>query len=114
MLAYKKTTCSTIKYCENAYVVLDLWPYLRDRVYNDDIHDKLEVTSRKLVQHRLRWFGLIQQRPLETLAHSGVLRRNSNEKRGRGRPKLIWEEIVKGDMKGWNIPKYLALNRSAW
>jgi hypothetical protein len=35
-------------------------------------------------------------------------------KRGRGRPKLIWKEAIKGDLKGWNIPKDLALDRSAW
>ena len=34
--------------------------------------------------------------------------------RGRGRPKLTWVEAIKGDLKGWNIPKDLALDRSAW
>jgi hypothetical protein len=45
---------------------------------------------------------------------SGILRCNSNGKRGRERPKLIWKEAVKGDLKGRNIPKDLVLNRSAW
>lgn len=45
---------------------------------------------------------------------SGTLRRDSNAKRGRGRPKLTWEEAIKGDLKGWNISKDLVLNRSAW
>jgi hypothetical protein len=45
---------------------------------------------------------------------SGILRRDSNAKRGRGKLKLTWEETVKGDLKGWNIPKDLALNRSKW
>jgi hypothetical protein len=33
----------------------------KDRIRNDDIRDKLEVTSiqEKLVQHLLRWFGHI-------------------------------------------------------
>ena len=39
---------------------------------------------------------------------------DSNVKRGRGRPKLTWVEAIKGDLKGWNIPKDLALDRSAW
>jgi hypothetical protein len=30
------------------------------------------------------------------------------------RPKLAWKETVKKDLKGWDIPKDLALNRSAW
>ena len=36
------------------------------------------------------------------------------DKRGRERPKLTWVEAIKGDLKGQNIPKDLALDRSAW
>jgi len=35
-------------------------------------------------------------------------------KRGRGRPKLTWDESVKRDLKHWNIPEEVALDRSAW
>ena len=45
---------------------------------------------------------------------SGILSQDSNVKRGRGRPKLTWVETIKGDLKGCNIPKDLALDRSAW
>jgi hypothetical protein len=87
----------------------------RDRVRNDNICDKLgiEPIEEKLVQHQLRWFEHIQRKPLEVPVHNGILRRNINGKRGRGRPKLTQEEAVKGDFKGWNIPKYLASSRSA-
>ena len=80
----------------------------RDRVRNDDIRDRLGVApiEEKLVQHRLRWFGHVQRRPPEALVR--------NVKRGRGRPKLTWVEAIKGDLKGWNISKDLALDRSAW
>jgi hypothetical protein len=44
----------------------------------------------------------------------GVLQRDSNEKRGRGRSKLIWKEAIKGDLKECDIPKDLALNMSAY
>ena len=43
---------------------------------------------------------------------SGILSQDSNVKRDRGRPKF-WVEAIKGDLKGWNIPKDLALDRSA-
>ena len=36
---------------------------------------------------------------------SGVLERVDNVKRGRGRPKLAWDESVKRDLKNWNISK---------
>jgi hypothetical protein len=45
---------------------------------------------------------------------SGVLKRVDNVKRGRGRPKLTWDESIKGDLKDWNISKKLAIDRSAW
>ena len=45
---------------------------------------------------------------------SGVLERVDNVKRGRGRPKLSWDESVKRDLKVWNISKEIALDKSAW
>jgi hypothetical protein len=35
-------------------------------------------------------------------------------RRGRGRPKLTWGEAIKRDLKGWDIPRDLCLDRSAW
>ena len=88
----------------------------RDRVRNDDIRDILGVApiEEKLIQHRLRWFGHIQQRPPEAPVRSGILNQNSNMMTSRERPKLTWIEAIKGDLKRWNIPKELALDRSAW
>ena len=87
-----------------------------DRVRNDNICDRLGVApiEEKLIQHRLRWFGHVQRRPPETPVRSGILRQDSNIKRGRGRPKLTWVEAIKGDLKGRNISKDLALDRGAW
>ena len=45
---------------------------------------------------------------------NGVLERVDNVKRGRGRPKLTWDELVKRDIKDWNISKEIDLDRSAW
>jgi hypothetical protein len=61
-----------------------------DRVRNDDIHDRLGVApiEEKLIQHRLRWFGHIHQRPLEASVHRGIIKRDNNAKRGSGRPNL--------------------------
>jgi len=87
-----------------------------DRVRNDDIRDRLEVApiEEKLVQHRLRWFGHVQRRPPEAPVHCGVLSQANNMRRGRGRPKLTWGEAIKRDLKAWDIPRDLCLNRSTW
>jgi hypothetical protein len=45
---------------------------------------------------------------------NGVIRRFGNNKRGRGRPNLIWEKSVKRDLKDWCITKELALDGSEW
>jgi hypothetical protein len=60
---------------------------------------------KKMIQHRLRWFG----RPLEVPDRSGVLERLDNVKRGSGRPKLTWDELVKRDLKERNFSKELAI-----
>ncbi|KAG2634318.1 hypothetical protein PVAP13_2NG191006 [Panicum virgatum] len=88
----------------------------RDRVRNEIIRDRVGVApiEEKLTQHRLRWFGHVQRRPPEAPVRNGVLERVDNVKRGRGRPKLTWEELVKRDLKNWNISKEIALDRSAW
>ena len=44
----------------------------------------------------------------------GVLKLDDKVKRGRGRPKLTWEESVKRDFKDWDISEELVLDRSAW
>jgi hypothetical protein len=67
-----------------------------------------------LVQHHLRWFGHIQQRPAEAPVHSGIIRRIDNKRRGRGRPNLTCEESVKRDLKDWSITKELALDMREW
>ena len=88
----------------------------RDRVRNEVIRDRVGVASieEKLTQHRLRWFGHVQRRPPEAPVRNGILELVDNVKRGRGRPKLTWDESVKRDLKDWNISKEIALDRSAW
>jgi hypothetical protein len=73
----------------------------KNRITNDDIRDKLGVASiqEKLVQHRLQWFGHIQRSPPEASVRSGILSRPENTRRGRGRPRLTWEEAIKRYLK---------------
>jgi len=98
--------------------ILFMWrlPARRDRVRNEVIRERVGVApiEEKLTQHRLRWFGHIQRRPPEAPVRSGVLKRVDKVKRGRGRPKLTWDESVKRDLKNWNISEDVALDRSAW
>ena len=73
----------------------------RDRVRNDDIRDRLGVApiEKKLVQHRLRWFGHIQRIPPEAPVRSEILSQDSNVKKDKERSKLTWVETIKEDLK---------------
>ena len=51
-------------------------------------------------------------RPPETPVHCGVLSQANNMRRGRERLKLTWGEAIKRDLKAWDIPRDLYLNRS--
>ena len=44
---------------------------------------------------------------------SGILRHDSNVRRGRGMPKLTWVEVVKKDLKACDMPRNLCLDRNA-
>ena len=61
-----------------------------------------------------RWFGHIQRRPPEGPVNSGILKGRENTKQGKWRPKLKWEEAVKRDLRDWDVPRVLALDRTAW
>ena len=65
----------------------------------------MSLIEEKLTQHRLRWFGHVQRMPPEVPVRNGVLVRVDNVKMGKGRPKLTWDELVKRDLKVWNISK---------
>ena len=54
----------------------------------------------------MRWFGHVQTP--EVPVRSGVLKRVDKVKRGRGRPKLTWDESVERDLKDWEISEELA------
>jgi hypothetical protein len=72
----------------------------RYRVQNDDIRERLGVAQveEKFVQHHLRWFRHVQQRPVEAPICSEVIKQTGNGMRERGRPNLIWEVFVKRDL----------------
>ena len=116
MLAYKKGHVQQLSVAEMRMLRWICGHTRMDRVRNDDIRDRLGIApiEEKLIQHRLRWFGHVQRRPPEAPVHSGILKHDDNMRRGRGRPKLTWEETIRRDLKDWSIPRDLSLDRSAW
>ncbi|KAF3666290.1 Proteasome subunit beta type-7 [Capsicum annuum] len=85
----------------------------KDRVRNEIIREKVGVASMgdKMREMRLRWFGHVMRRgsdaPLqrcETLAIDGF-------RRGRGRPKKYWREVIRHDMEQLRLTEDMTLDR---
>jgi hypothetical protein len=73
----------------------------KDRIRNEVICDRVGVApiDKKLVQHRLRWFGHIRRRPPKAPVSSGILKSMENTRRGRGQTKIDMAEAVERDLK---------------
>jgi len=63
---------------------------------------------------RLRWFGHIQRRSTDALGRRCERLAVVGTRRGRGRPKKYWGEVIKRDMARLRITEDMALDRELW
>ncbi|KAK4362345.1 hypothetical protein RND71_017586 [Anisodus tanguticus] len=75
------------------------WAEWRDMIRNDDIRDKVGVTSvkDKMQEARLRWFGHVQRRDIDTVRKCERLAMDGFMS-GRGKTKKYWGEVIRRDM----------------
>ncbi|KAK8957379.1 hypothetical protein KSP39_PZI000616 [Platanthera zijinensis] len=87
-----------------------------DKIRNESIREKTEVTpiSEKMREARLRWFGHVQRRPLETPARRCESLVTRHVRRGRGRPIKTWNETIKKDMMYLGISEIMTKDRAQW
>jgi hypothetical protein len=69
-VSLQKMTYSTDSRCENGYVALDLYPYKKGVEFGTIRLEVAPIEEKLVVQHRLRWFGHVQQTPPETLVYT--------------------------------------------
>ena len=62
----------------------------------------------------MRWFGHVQHRPTTMPVRKSLAIQVDDPLRGRNRPKRIWMEVVKIDLKKCNLSEDLAQARSEW
>ncbi|XP_019256336.1 PREDICTED: uncharacterized protein LOC109234728 [Nicotiana attenuata] len=88
----------------------------RDKISNEVIQDKVGVApvEDKMRELRLRWFGHVQRRSTdahvrrcERLAVAGL-------RRGRGRSKKYWGEVIRQDMALLQLTKDMIQDRRVW
>ncbi|WMV15452.1 hypothetical protein MTR67_008837 [Solanum verrucosum] len=87
-----------------------------DKIRNEVIREKVGVASvvDKLREARLRWFGHVKRRcadaPLRRCEELVV----DGTRRGRGRPKKYWGEVIRQDLAQLRITEDMTLDRKEW
>ncbi|XP_070028564.1 uncharacterized protein [Nicotiana sylvestris] len=87
--------------------------FRRDRIKNETIRDRVRVASveDKMRESRLRWFGHVKRRRIDSpVRRCGRLAMESL-RRGRGRPKKYWGEVIRQDMALLQLTEDMTLDR---
>ncbi|KAG5591071.1 hypothetical protein H5410_041585 [Solanum commersonii] len=87
-----------------------------DRIRNEVIREKVGVASveDKLREARLRWFGHVKRRSADAPVRRCEVMVVEGTRRGRGRPKKYWEEVIRQDLAMLHITEDMTLDRKEW
>ncbi|KAF3674869.1 hypothetical protein FXO37_06173 [Capsicum annuum] len=85
----------------------------RDRARNETIREKVGVTSVecKMREARLRWFGHVKRRGMDAPVRRCERLALDGFRRGRGRPKKYWGEVIRRDMEQLQLTEDMTLDR---
>ncbi|KAF3683128.1 putative bystin-like isoform 1 [Capsicum annuum] len=88
----------------------------RDRARNETIREKVDVTSVecKMREARLRWFGHVKRRGMDAPVRRCERLALDGFRRGRGRPKKYWGEVIRRDMEQLQLTEDMTLDRKVW
>ncbi|WMV39928.1 hypothetical protein MTR67_033313 [Solanum verrucosum] len=92
------------------------WHTRSDRIRNEVIREKVGVASvvDKLREARLRWFGHVKRRSADAPVRRCEVMVVEGTRRGRGRPKKYWEEVIRQDLAMLHITEDMTLDRKEW
>ncbi|KAM3238874.1 hypothetical protein P3L10_013907 [Capsicum annuum] len=87
-----------------------------DRVRNETIREKVGVASveDKIRKVRLRWFGHMMRRGTDAPVRRCERLALDGFRRGRGRPKKYWREVIRRDMEQLQLNEDMTLDRKIW
>ncbi|RZB98883.1 LINE-1 retrotransposable element ORF2 protein [Glycine soja] len=73
----------------------------QDKIRNEAIRERVGVAPivEKMVENRLRWFGHVERRPVDSVVRRVDQMERRQTIRGRGRPKKTIREVIKKDLK---------------
>ncbi|WMV41945.1 hypothetical protein MTR67_035330 [Solanum verrucosum] len=87
-----------------------------DRIRNEVIREKVGVASvvDKLREARLRWFGHVKRRCVDAPVRRCEGLVVEGTRRGRGRPKKYWGEVIRQDLAQLRLTVDMTLDRKEW
>ena len=87
-----------------------------DRIRNVVVRERVRVAplEDKMRETRLRWFGHIKKRSVSAPVRKYEVIHLSHCRRGRGCPKLSWNEVVRSDMKSMELMEDMAQDKNLW
>nr|XP_016492639.1 PREDICTED: uncharacterized protein LOC107812125 [Nicotiana tabacum] len=87
-----------------------------DKIKNEVIREKVGVApvDEKMREARLRWFEHVRRRSPDAPVRSCERLTVVGARRGRGRPKRYWGEVITQDMARMRIFEDMALDRKVW
>ncbi|KAG5604823.1 hypothetical protein H5410_026315 [Solanum commersonii] len=87
-----------------------------DKIRNEVIREKVGVASMvdKLREARLRWFGHVKRRGADAPVRRCEGLVVEGTRRGRGRPKKYWGEVIRQDLAQLHLTEDMTLDRKEW
>jgi len=85
-----------------------------DRIRNVLFRERVGVVplQEKLRETRLRWFRHVKRRSVGTLVRRCEAIHLLDCRRGRGRPKMSWNVVIRSDMKSLGLTEDMAQDRN--
>ncbi|RZC03247.1 2-keto-3-deoxy-L-rhamnonate aldolase [Glycine soja] len=88
----------------------------QDKIRNEAIRERVGVAPivEKMVENRLRWFGHVERRPVDSVVRRVDQMERRQTIRGRGRPKKTIREVIKKDLELNDLDRSMILDRTLW
>ena len=68
----------------------------------------------KLRETRLRWFGHVKRNSVDAPVRRCEAIKLSHYRRGRGRLKMSWDEVIRSDLKFIGLTEDMAQDKNMW
>ncbi|KAL5130219.1 THO complex subunit 4A [Glycine soja] len=88
----------------------------QDKIRNEAIRERVGVAPivEKMMENRLRWFGHVERRPVDSVVRRVDQMERRQTIRGRGRPKKPIREVIKKDLEINGLDRSMVLDRTLW